>query len=139
MTEFAPAKLELRLYLVTLLQEFLGMAHLDHVIVRIDIDSELDFFEFRSRRLPVLVLLREIVAIFAEIYDLTYWRICARGYFHQVQAERLRSAQRVLNLHYPQLFVGCSQDDANLARANSAVYTNLLLLNKTVLLKSETG
>jgi hypothetical protein len=51
----------------------------------------------------------------------------------------LRSSQRVLNLHYAQLFVGCSQDDADLACANSAVYSNLLLLNKTILLESETG
>jgi hypothetical protein len=74
-------------------------------------------------------LLGKIVAILPEVDNLANRRVCVGRDFYQVQPECLRATQSILEFHYPQLFVGGAQYDSHFASANSAVYSNLLLLN----------
>ena len=99
MAHFSAAELELEFHLVPSIEELLGVTHLDHIIVGIDVHAELDFFEFGSRRTPIFILLGKIIAVFPKIDDFANgWIGCGR-YFYEVKPKRLSSSQGVLQLH----------------------------------------
>ena len=96
---FPATELELKFHLVASIEELLGVTHLDPVIMRIDVHAELYFFEFRSRRAPIFILLGKIIAVFPKINDLANgWVSCGRN-FYEVKPKRLGFSQGVLQLH----------------------------------------
>src|SRR6476660_7231805 len=106
MTHFTTAKLELELHLVAFVEKLLSVSHLDHVVVRIDIDAKLDLFELRRGRFAIFLLLGKVVSVLSKIDDLTNRRICGRSHLNEIEPKRLSSSQGVLQFHDSQLFVG---------------------------------
>ena len=86
-------------------------------------------FSFVPDGLLVLLLFRNVVTEFSEVDDLADRRVGGRRHFHQVEAHALGLLDGVGQFHHAELLAGRADDDADFARANPAVYTNLLLQN----------
>ena len=118
----ASAELQLHFELVPLVEELLGVADLGQVIVVVDVDAEFDLFDRAPGvRFFVLLLLGQLVAVFAEIDDAANGRVRIGRHFDEIETQFLGLAQGVLQLEDAELFVGRAIDHADFARANTVI------------------
>lgn len=127
-SHLAAAELKLHAHLVPFGEEVLRMNHLDEVIMRIDANTELEFFEFAGLLMLVRLLLvfLESVLVLAVVDELANWRLCIRSHFHQVHAALLRHTDGLWRGNYAELFVRGAIHHANLGRADTLVDTCLV-------------
>src|SRR5215475_9290705 len=93
---FAATKLQLHTDLISTVQKFLCMPDLGYIIVLVDVNAELDFFQFRTGGLFIFRVFGNVVSELSEIDDLAHWRIGRGRDFYQIKAESLSSAQSVI-------------------------------------------
>src|SRR5207248_127101 len=95
------------------------------VIMRIDVQSNLDFLQLRCvlvlARLTLPLLL--LILVFAEIDDPANWRRCVGRYFDQVHPALLGNRQRLAGRDDPELLSVCVYDPY-FTRANLLINTN---------------
>ena len=120
-SHFASTKLQLDFDFVALVEEFLGMLDLGHVVVLVDVDAKFHLFEFGGMGFFVLLLLGQLVTVFTEIDDAADGRFRIRRNFNKVEPHFFRAAKRVLQFEDAELFVRSPVDDAHLAGADAVI------------------
>src|SRR5215211_2330856 len=129
---FAATKLQLHTHFIPTVQKFLGVPDLGYIIVLVDVNTELDFLQFRTGGLFIFRVFGNVVSELSEIDDLAHRRIRRGRDFYQIKAESLSSAQSVVQAHDAELFAGGPDYDPDFASANPAVYTNLWLQIRSI-------
>ena len=125
MGHFAAAELQMNLHLVALVEEFLRVPDLGHVVVFVDVYAELDLLYPPGRVLLLLLLLGEIVAKLSEVDDPTYGRLCSWGNFDQIETDRASVPESFLDAHDSHLLVGNTIDHPHLPGTNAFVNANI--------------
>src|SRR5436309_6964577 len=131
MRHFAAAKLQLHTHLVSAVQEFFTVPDFRHVIVFVDVNTKLDFLQFRAGRLFVLGVFGNVVSELSERDDFANRRIRRGRNLDQIKANALGFAQGIRQFHDAELFACGSQNNSDFAGANPTVYTKLLLQIKS--------
>ena len=80
------------------------MTDFRQIIVIVDVDPKLNFFQLRASRSFVFLLFGNIVAELSERHDLANWRIGRGRDFDKVETETLSFAQGIRQLHDAELF-----------------------------------
>ena len=75
--------------------------------------------------LLLLLLLGEIVSEFSEVHDSADRRLGTWGNLDEVEADRTRMPEGLLEAHDAHLLVGNAVDHTHFARANAFVDTNV--------------
>jgi len=101
---FAATELKLHTHFVALIKKFFAVANFCQVIVVVDVNPKLDFFELCSGRLLILVMLGEVVTELAKRYNLANRRVCSWRDFNQIEAEALSLAQGIGQFQDAELF-----------------------------------
>lgn len=117
----AAAELEDDLQLVPLFEEFLGMAEFGLVVVRSDLNTELDLLDLAGAVFVLLLLFGEFVFELSEIGDAADGGISRRGDLDQVEAVGPGFPNGLVGLEDAELLAGGADDDADFACANAVV------------------
>src|SRR5690606_10845273 len=92
-----------------------------HVVMFINVRTELDLFDLVDGVLLLLLVLREFVAEFSVVDDAADGRLGGCCDFDEVESVTLRLANGILGAHDTKLFAGGGNDDANFAGADAVV------------------
>ena len=71
------------------------MTDFRQIIVIVDVDAKLNFFQLRASRFFVFFLFGNVVAEFSERHDFANWRVRRRRDFDKIETETLSFAQGV--------------------------------------------
>jgi hypothetical protein len=81
MRHFPPAKLKLDAHFVSPVEKLFAVSNFGQVIVIVDVNAKLDFFQLLARRFLVFLLLGDVVTEFSEIDNFADGRIGRGRYF----------------------------------------------------------
>ena len=96
MRHLPSAELQLNPHFETVCEKVLSVSHLDRIVVRINIDSELHFL-LSLLRLVGLLLLRLLVFVFAEVDNTTHRWPGMGSNLHQIETELLGLSQGLVS------------------------------------------
>jgi hypothetical protein len=108
MRHFAAAKLQLHAHLVSPVQEFFTVPDFGKIIVLVDINAKLDFFQLGAGWPFILGVFGNIVSELSKIDDLTHRRSSRRRDFDKIEPKTLSFAQGIAQFQDAELFAGGS-------------------------------
>jgi hypothetical protein len=101
---FPAAKLQLDPDFISSIEEFFAVTDLCQIIVVVDINAKLEFFQLRACRSLVPLMLGNIVSEFSESDDFANWRVRGGRNLDQIKAHALGFAQGIRQFHDAELF-----------------------------------
>jgi len=104
MRHFPAAKLQLDPDFISAIEEFFAVTDFCQIIVVVDINAKLEFFQLRAGRSLVSLVLGNIVSEFSERDDFANRRIRGGRDLDQIKAHALGFAQGIRQLHDAELF-----------------------------------
>lgn len=123
---FAASESQYDLHLHLIAEKFDGMVQLEVEVMRVDVGPELDFLELAGVAvfLGVVLFLRLLVLVLAEIDDSADGRSCVGGNLHQVQSFVSGHLQRCVQGDDTELLAGLA-NEANLCCTDFPVDSDL--------------
>jgi len=104
MRHFPAPKLQLYPNFISSIEEFLAVTDLCQIIVVVDIDAKLEFFQLRACWFPFSLVFGNIVSEFSERDDFANRRIRRGRNLDQIKANALGFAQGIRQFHDAELF-----------------------------------